>query len=74
VVSRKGRQGKLFWGGGRLFEWEQPKIWKMGAGQRRRNAVLSIQSKKQLKASFSWFLPDVLNGWPILPKSFFINQ
>ncbi len=23
---------------------------------------------------FSWFLPDVLTGWPILPKFSLINQ
>jgi hypothetical protein len=30
----------------------KPKIWGMGAGQRRRGAMLSIQSKNQLKTHF----------------------
>ncbi len=61
----------------------------MGAGQRRRGAILSIQSRIgagqrrrgcQFKAKidkklvFSWLLPDVLTGWPILPKYSLINH
>ncbi len=30
----------------------KPKIWGMGAGQRRRGAMLSIQSKNRLKTCF----------------------
>jgi hypothetical protein len=52
VANRKGRWGILFWGGGILFKFEQPKIWKMGADQRRRSAMLSIQSKNRVKTCF----------------------
>jgi hypothetical protein len=38
--------------------------------------VLRCQFKAKInqKLVFSWFLPDVLTGWPILPKSSLINQ
>ena len=40
----------IFLGGGRgVHSLYKPKIWGMGAGQMRRGAMLSIQSKNQLK-------------------------
>ncbi len=33
-----------------------------------------FKAKINQKLNFSWFLPDVLTGWPILPKSSLINQ
>jgi hypothetical protein len=44
-------QGFGGWGQG-LLSLYKSKIWGMGAGQRRRGAVLSIQSKNQFKAHF----------------------
>jgi hypothetical protein len=67
--------GILFGGGGRgVLSLYKPKIWEMGAGQRRKGAMLSIQSKNRPKLIFSWFLPDVLTGWTILLKFTPINQ
>jgi hypothetical protein len=58
-ASRKGEwdffwgTGIFFWGGGRgVPSLYKPKIWGMGAGQRRRGAMLSMQSKKSTKNSF----------------------
>ncbi len=60
-------------GGG--SEEKKPKIWEVGVGQRRRCAMLSIQSKAiNLTFGFSWLPPDVLTGWPSLQKPSFINQ
>ncbi len=43
----------FFLGGGRgVLSLYKPKIWGIGAGQRRRGAMLSIQSKNQLKTCF----------------------
>jgi hypothetical protein len=37
--------------------------------------MLSVQSKAiNQRFVFSWLPPDVLTGWPALPKSSFINQ
>ncbi len=33
-----------------------------------------FKAKIDYKLVFSWFLPDMLTGWPILPKSTPINQ
>ncbi len=56
-------------------EEKRPKIWKVGIGERRRGAMLSVQSKAiDLRFVFSWFPPDVLTGWPFLPKPSFIKQ
>ncbi len=41
--------------------------------EKRRYAVKSKQ-KLIKNLFFSWFLPDVLTGWPILPISPFIKQ
>ncbi len=45
-------------------------------GQVREEEALCCQFKAKIdsKLVFSWFLPDVLTGWPILPKSTPINQ
>ncbi len=57
------------------FFYQQPKIWEVRVGERRRGIMLSIQSKNWIKTCFfSWFFPDVLTGWTLLPKSSFINQ
>jgi hypothetical protein len=56
------------------FFFYQMKIWEVGVGQRRRGFMLSVQQENWLKLVFSWFLPDVLTGWIILPKPSFINQ
>jgi hypothetical protein len=43
----------IFLGGGRgVLSLYEPKIWGMGAGQRRRGAMMSIQSKNRLKTCF----------------------
>jgi len=37
--------------------------------------MLSVQSKViDKRFVFSWLPPDVLTGWPALPKPSFINQ
>jgi hypothetical protein len=45
-------------------------------GQVRGEEMLCCQFKAKInyKFVFSWFLPDVLTGWPILQKSTPINQ
>ncbi len=56
-------------------EEKRPKIWEVGIGQRRRGAMLSVQNKAIDKIFvFSWLPPDLLTGWPALPKPSFINQ
>jgi hypothetical protein len=46
------------------------KIWEVRVGQRRRGAILSVQSKViDKRFVLSWFPPDVLTGWPA--KAFF---
>ncbi len=47
------------------------RLWKV-----REEEVLCCQFKAKIdqKLVFSWFLPDMLTGWPILPKSSLINQ
>ncbi len=47
-----------------------------GWGQVRGEEALHCQFKAKIdcKLIFSWFLPDVLTSWPILPKSTHINQ
>ncbi len=60
-------------GGG--SEEKRPKIWEVGVGQRRRGAMLSVQSKViDLTFVFSWLPPEVLTGWLALLKPSFINQ
>jgi hypothetical protein len=46
----------------------------VGEGQSRGGAALSIQNENQIKLIFSWFLPDLLTSWTILPKSPLINK
>ena len=60
-------------GGG--SEEKRPKIWEVGVGQKRRGAMLSVQSKAiDERFVISWLPPDVLTGWPSLLKPSFINQ
>ncbi len=58
----KGEWGFLLsdrdFGGGEergVLSLYKPEIWGMGAGQRRRGAMLSIQSENQLKTCFQLF-------------------
>jgi hypothetical protein len=56
-------------------EEKRSKIWEVGVGQRRRGTMLTVQSEAiNLTFSFSSLPPDVLTGWPALPKPSFINQ
>jgi hypothetical protein len=58
-----------------LSENKRLKNWQVGVGQRRRGAMLSVQSKViNERFDFSWLPPDMLTGWPDLPKPLFINQ
>ncbi len=62
-------------GDGGRSEEKRPKIWEVGVGKRRRGAMLSLQSKATNKRfGFSWLPPDMLTGWPALPKPSLINQ
>jgi hypothetical protein len=50
-------------GDGSRSEEKRPKIWEVGVGQRRRGAMLSVQSKAiNQRFVFSWLPPDVLTG------------
>ncbi len=62
-------------GDGGRSEEKRPKIQEVGVGQRRRGAMLSVQSKAiDWRFVFIWLPPDMLTGWPALPKPSFINQ
>jgi hypothetical protein len=62
-------------GDGGRSEEKRPKSQEVEVGQRRRGAMLSVQSKGiNLRFIFSWLPPDLLTGWPALSKPSFINQ
>ncbi len=76
-ASRKGEgfffegQGFFLEGGRGVLSLYKPKIWGMGAGQRRRGAMLSIQSKNWLKTCFklvpSWRVDWLAHSAKIYP-------
>ncbi len=68
------RDGDFFGGEGECFPCINQRFGEWG--QVRGEEVLCCQFKAKInyKLVFSWFLPDVLTGWPILPKPYFINQ
>jgi hypothetical protein len=68
-----------------LGEWEYifcvnmniQRYGKWGQVRGEEELCYQFKEKNQLKTCllvFPWFLPDVLTGWPILPKSSLINQ
>jgi hypothetical protein len=62
-------------GDGGRSEEKRPKNWEAEVGQRKRGAMLSVQSEViNNRFIFSWLPPDVMTGWPVLPKPSFINQ
>jgi hypothetical protein len=62
-------------GDGVRSEKKRPKILEARVGQRRKDAMLSVQRKAIVECFFfSWLPPDMLTGCPTLPKPSFINK
>ncbi len=66
---------RAFWGGGGdCFPCINQRYGKLGQVRGEEALCCRFKAKIDKKLVSSWFLPDVLTGWPILPKSSLINQ
>ncbi len=69
--------GTFFLGGGgtgSAFLVQTKYLGDGGRSDEKRCYAVNSKQKSTKNSFFSWFLPDVLTGWPILPKSTPINQ